>query len=84
MKTYSFTTLNEFIILRQADFPYSKGKLRLIYECNPIAFLAEQAGGKASDGKQRILDIKPESLHQRILFYTGSLEMVKKVEEFLE
>lgn len=61
-----------------------KGKLRLIYECNPIAFLAEQAGGKASDGKQRILDIKPESLHQRIPFYTGSLEMVKKVEEFLE
>lgn len=61
-----------------------KGKLRLIYECNPIAFLAEQAGGKASDGKQRILDIKPESLHQRIPFYTGSLEMVKKVEEFLK
>ncbi len=61
-----------------------KGKLRLIYECNPIAFLAEQAGGKASDGKQRILDIKPESLHQRIPFYTGSSEMVKKVEEFLE
>ncbi len=61
-----------------------KGKLRLIYECNPIAFLAEQAGGKASDGKQRILDIKPESLHQRIPFYTGSSEMVKKVEEFLK
>ncbi len=61
-----------------------KGKLRLIYECNPIAFLAEQAAGKASDGKQRILDIKPKSLHQRIPFYTGSSEMVKKVEEFLE
>jgi fructose-1,6-bisphosphatase I len=61
-----------------------KGKLRLIYECNPIAFLAEQAGGKASNGKHRILDIKPESLHQRTPFYTGSSGMVKKVEEFLE
>ncbi|PCH69227.1 MAG: class 1 fructose-bisphosphatase [Bacteroidales bacterium] len=60
------------------------GKLRLMYECSPIAFIAEQAGGKATDGTQRILTIKPTSLHERIPFYTGSTNMVKKIEEFLE
>lgn len=59
------------------------GKLRLIYECNPIAFIIEQAGGKASDGYRRILDIQPESLHQRVPFYVGSKKMVEKAEEFL-
>lgn len=59
------------------------GKLRLLYECNPMAFLAEQAGGKASDGFQRILDIVPTELHQRVPFYCGNKEMVEKVEEFL-
>jgi fructose-1,6-bisphosphatase I len=59
------------------------GKLRLIYECNPIAFIIEQAGGKASDGYCRILDIKPESLHQRVPFFVGSKKMVEKAEEFL-
>ncbi len=62
---------------------YPSGKLRLVYECNPIAFLAEQAGGKGSDGKRCVLDIVPESLHQKIPFYVGSPEMVKKVEEFI-
>lgn len=60
-----------------------KGKLRLVYECNPIAFIAEQAGGAASDGHNGILNITPVSLHQRSPFYTGSKNMVKKVEEFL-
>ncbi len=60
-----------------------EGKLRLLYECNPMAFLAEQAGGKASHGNGRIMDIVPGSLHQRIPFYTGSTNMVDKVEEFL-
>lgn len=59
------------------------GKLRLTYECNPIAFIAEQAGGKATDGDQRILEIQPEHIHQRVPFYTGSSRMIKKVEEFL-
>lgn len=59
------------------------GKLRLLYECNPIAFLAEQAGGKASTGKQRILDIKPTDLHQRVPFIVGSKNMVDKVEELI-
>lgn len=59
------------------------GKLRLLYECNPMAFLAEQAGGKASDGFNRILEIEPTELHQRVPFFCGSTEMVEKVEEFM-
>lgn len=60
-----------------------EGKLRLVYECNPMGFLAEQAGGMASTGEGRVLDIKPDSLHQRSPFYIGSSEMVKKVEQFI-
>ncbi len=54
------------------------GKLRLMYECNALAFLAEQAGGSASDGYQRILEISPQDLHQRTPFYVGSKNMVNK------
>jgi fructose-1,6-bisphosphatase I len=61
-----------------------EGKLRLVYECNPIAFIASQAGGIAMDGKNNILDIKPSSLHQRSPFYAGSKNMVEKVKEMLE
>jgi fructose-1,6-bisphosphatase I len=60
-----------------------EGKLRLVYECNPIAFIAEQAGGAASNGRDRILDIVPRSLHQRCPFYAGSKNMIKKIEEFI-
>jgi fructose-1,6-bisphosphatase I len=60
------------------------GKLRLLYECNPMAFLAEQAGGKASNGFQRILDITPTALHQRVPFFCGNKDMVEKVEDFLQ
>ena len=59
------------------------GKLRLLYECNPMAFLAEQAGAKATNGFQRILEIEPTSLHQRVPFFCGSVEMVEKAEEFM-
>jgi fructose-1,6-bisphosphatase I len=59
------------------------GKLRLLYECNPIAFIAEQAGGTALTGKGRVLDIEPTSIHQRVPFYTGSKKMVEKVSEFI-
>ena len=59
------------------------GKLRLLYECKPIAYIAEQAGGKASDGNRRIMEIMPESLHQRSPFYTGPKWMVDMLEEFL-
>jgi len=60
-----------------------QGKLRLLYECNPIAFLAEQAGGKATDGYKRILEIKPTELHQRVPIFVGSRLMVDKLEEFM-
>lgn len=60
------------------------GKLRLLYECNPVAMLAEQAGGKASDGFRRILDIKPQHLHQRCPFFVGSSHMVEKAEELMQ
>jgi fructose-1,6-bisphosphatase I len=55
-----------------------QGRLRLLYECNPLAFIAEQAGGLATDGKNRILEIKPSQLHQRVGFYIGSKQMVEK------
>jgi fructose-1,6-bisphosphatase I len=60
-----------------------KGKLRLLYECNPMAFIAEQAGGKASDGFKRIMEIKPTELHERVPFFCGSYNMVAKAEEFM-
>lgn len=62
---------------------YPEGKLRLLYECNPLAFIAEQANGKASDGVRRIMEIQPTELHERVPFICGSLKMVEKVEEFL-
>ena len=60
-----------------------KGKLRLLYECNPMAFLAEQAKGKASDGYNRIMEIQPSELHERVPFFCGSRLMVEKAEEFM-
>ncbi|MCK3655313.1 fructose-bisphosphatase [Pasteurellaceae bacterium Macca] len=63
---------------------YPKGKLRLLYEGNPMAFLAEQAGGKATDGTHPILDIQPTELHQRVPFFVGSTAMVDKAKEFIE
>lgn len=60
-----------------------KGKLRLIYECNPLAWIAEQAGGKASDGYNRILEIQPGSLHQRTPLFIGSSEMVNMAETLM-
>ena len=62
---------------------YPNGKLRLLYEGNPMAFLAEQAGGVASDGYNRILDIHPTALHQRVPLFIGSREMVKKAEQLM-
>lgn len=62
---------------------YPKGKLRLLYECNPIAFLAEQAGGMATDGINLILDIKPTELHQRVPFFVGSNSMVEQAAQFM-
>lgn len=60
-----------------------QGKLRLLYECNPMAFITEQAGGSAIDGVKRILEIDPKELHQRVPFYCGSSNMVDKIKEFI-
>jgi fructose-1,6-bisphosphatase I len=61
-----------------------KGKLRLLYECNPFGFIVEVAGGKATDGKQRILDVIPTELHQRSPFFVGSKLMMEELEKCLE
>jgi fructose-1,6-bisphosphatase I len=59
------------------------GKLRLLYECNPMSFIVEQAGGRSTDGSRHILDIVPKELHQRTPIYIGSEQLVLKLEEFL-
>ena len=61
-----------------------KGKLRLLYECNPISFICEQAGGLAIDGEENILDIQPDALHQRIPFYCGSEKMINQLQTFVK
>lgn len=71
------------IYIYPATVKAPNGKLRLLYECNPMAFIAEQAGGLASDGSTRILEIQPTELHQRVPLFTGPAEMVKKAESFL-
>lgn len=70
-----------FIYPSATDSP--RGKLRLLYECNPLSFIVEQAGGRATDGFKRILDIQAEELHQRTPIYIGSEEMVKRAEEMM-
>ncbi len=71
------------IFIYPATAKSPKGKLRLLYECNPIAFIIEQAGGKASNGFKRILEIEPKDLHQRTPLIIGSLQMVEKAEDFM-
>ncbi len=61
-----------------------EGKLRLLYECNPLAFIAEQAGGLATTGRDRILNIEPTKLHQRVPFFVGSKNMVEKAMSLLK
>jgi fructose-1,6-bisphosphatase I len=63
---------------------YPNGKLRLMYECNPLSFLIEQAGGMAINGERRIMEIQPESIHQRTPIYIGSRQNVLKAKEFLD
>ena len=71
------------VYLYPATTDAPEGKLRLLYECNPLAFLAEQAGGKASDGHQRIMEIQPKTLHQRAPYFVGTTSMVSKIETCL-
>ncbi|NIO17250.1 MAG: class 1 fructose-bisphosphatase [Deltaproteobacteria bacterium] len=65
-----------------ADVGYERGKLRLLYECAPLSFIIEQAGGRASTGTERILDVQVESIHQRTPLVIGSAEDVKLFEMF--
>ncbi len=71
------------IFLYPADTKSPNGKLRLLYEAAPLAFIAEQAGGRATTGSQRILHIQPQHLHQRVPLIIGSREDVYEAEEFL-
>lgn len=70
-----------YIYPRTDSHPH--GKLRLQYECNPMAWLVEQAGGRATDGVMRTLDIVPQDIHQRTQFYAGSERMMERATEFL-
>ncbi|WP_036478162.1 class 1 fructose-bisphosphatase [Myxosarcina sp. GI1] len=89
---YSGALVGDFhrILLQGGVFLYPgtvknpAGKLRLLYESAPLAFLAEQAGGKASTGTERVLDVIPEKIHQRSPLVIGSVEDVKLVESFIQ
>jgi fructose-1,6-bisphosphatase I len=78
------TLLKGGIFLYPPTQAHPKGKLRLLYEANPMAFLAEQAGGSAIGGTNRILDIRPESLHQRTPLVVGGREEVELLQRFLK
>lgn len=84
-KPYSLRYVGSFCVdmmrtlLYGGIFAYPDGKLRLLYECNPMAFLVEQAGGLASTGREHVLDVQPKSLHQRVPIFIGSAEDVKLV-----
>jgi fructose-1,6-bisphosphatase I len=70
------TLLGGGVFLYPPTSVYPNGKLRLLYEANPVAFLAEHAGGAATNGKEAILDVEPESIHQRTaLIVGGQVEM---------
>ena len=68
-----------FMYPRDSKDPAKPGRLRLLYEANPISFLIEQAGGRASDGRKRLMEVQPESLHQRIGFMFGSSQEVDRI-----
>jgi fructose-1,6-bisphosphatase I len=71
------------IFMYPADTKNKNGKLRLLYEANPLALIVEQAGGRASNGRVRILEIEPQALHQRTPLFIGSEEDVKEAERYL-
>ena len=70
------------IFMYPCDSKHTKGRLRLMYEANPMAFIIEQAGGAATDGYQRILDIQPKELHQRVGVILGSKDEVERVTQY--
>jgi fructose-1,6-bisphosphatase I/sedoheptulose-1,7-bisphosphatase/fructose-1,6-bisphosphatase I len=62
--------------------PSKPGRLRLLYEASPMAFIIEQAGGGASTGRGRVMDVVPDSLHQRVPLVLGSLEEIERIERY--
>lgn len=77
------TLIKGGIYLYPGDSRKPQGKLRLLYECAPLAFLAEQAGGRASDGKRNVLSVVPQSIHQRCSLFIGSKNMVARLEQLI-
>lgn len=77
------TLLSGGIFYYPADVSKPEGKLRLTYEANPLAYIIEQAGGAASTGKGNILDIQPQSLHQRTPLYIGNTNLVREAEDYI-
>jgi len=71
-----------FLYPRDSKDPKKLGRLRLLYEANPISFIVEQAGGRASSGRERILDVTPNELHQRIGFIFGANDEVERIEAY--
>jgi fructose-1,6-bisphosphatase I len=71
------------IFMYPATVDKPKGKLRLLYECNPFAFIVEVAGGRATNGVQRILDVQPTELHQRSALFIGSRSMMDELDTYL-
>jgi fructose-1,6-bisphosphatase I len=71
-----------FMYPRDAREPDKPGKLRLMYEANPMAMIIEQAGGAATDGSRRILDVQPGGLHQRVAVFLGSRNEVQRVSAY--
>ena len=86
--SFNFSTVDQLlkggIYIYPCTINAPKGRLRLLYECNPLAFISEQAGGMSSTGTSRIMEIKPEKLHERVAFFTGSKSMVEKAMGFLK
>jgi fructose-1,6-bisphosphatase I len=76
--------LNGGIYLYPGEVQKPQGKLRLLYEANPLSLIVEQAGGQASTGTKRILDIAPEKLHQRVPLIIGSRDDVREAERFIQ
>jgi fructose-1,6-bisphosphatase I/sedoheptulose-1,7-bisphosphatase/fructose-1,6-bisphosphatase I len=71
-----------FMYPQDTKDPAKPGRLRLLYEANPMAMIVEQAGGAASTGRQRLLEVQPESLHQRVPVILGSRDEVERIERY--
>jgi fructose-1,6-bisphosphatase I len=80
----SLTSVDNFNLLAIFSIIFADSRACPLYECNPLAFIAEQAGGLATTGRERVLNIEPTRLHQRVPFFTGSKNMVEKAMSMLK